>query len=80
MNALRLGLVVALSLATAVGCSIGERERAGNIQNVNGISDDISAVRMTQSELAQDPRPEPADNPASQLSAAAGLTRREADR
>ncbi len=57
MNALRLGLVVALSLATAVGCSIGERERAGNIQNVNGISDDISAVRMTQSDSLKIPDP-----------------------
>jgi hypothetical protein len=47
---LRLGLSVALTLATVVGCSIGAPERASDIQNVNAISDDISAVRMTQSD------------------------------
>lgn len=50
MVPLRLGLVVALTLATAVGCSIGAPERASDIQNLHGISDDISAVRMTQSD------------------------------
>ena len=48
MIILRLGLVVALVLATAAGCSIGAPERASSIQNPNAISDDISAVRMTQ--------------------------------
>lgn len=50
MVPLRLGLVVALTLTTAVGCSIGAPERASDIQNLHGISDDISAVRMTQSD------------------------------
>ena len=50
MTQLRLGLVVALTLAAAAGCSIGAPDRASDIQNVNGISDDISAVRMTQSD------------------------------
>jgi hypothetical protein len=57
MALLRLGFVVALTLATAVGCSIGAPERAGDIQNVNGISDDISAVRMTQSDSLKIPDP-----------------------
>jgi len=50
MTPLRLGFVVALTLAAAVGCSIGAPDRASDIQNVNGIADDISAVRMTQSD------------------------------
>ncbi len=70
---LRVGFLVALTLATVSGCSIGAPERASNIQNLNGISDDISAVRMTQSELAEDPRSEPADDLSAHLSAAAGL-------
>lgn len=57
MALLRLGFVVALTLATAVGCSIGAPERASDIQNVNGISDDISAVRMTQSDSLKIPDP-----------------------
>lgn len=57
MVLLRLGFVVALTLATAVGCSIGAPERASDIQNVNGISDDISAVRMTQSDSLKIPDP-----------------------
>jgi hypothetical protein len=48
MAMLRLGFVVALTLATAAGCSVGAPERASDIQNPNAISDDISAVRMTQ--------------------------------
>jgi hypothetical protein len=48
MALLRLGFVVALTLATAAGCSVGAPERASDIQNPNAISDDISAVRMTQ--------------------------------
>jgi hypothetical protein len=57
MALLRLGFVVALTLVTAVGCSIGAPERASDIQNVNGISDDISAVRMTQSDSLKIPDP-----------------------
>ena len=57
MISLRLGFVVALALATGVGCSIGGPERAGNVQNVNGITDDISAVRMTQSDSLKIPDP-----------------------
>ena len=49
MTILRLGIVVALTLATAAGCAIGAPERASSIQNLNGISDDISAVGMTKS-------------------------------
>ena len=70
---LRLGFLVGLLLATTGGCSIGAPGRAGDIQNVNGISDDISAERMTQSELAENPRSEPADHLPTQLSIAAGL-------
>jgi hypothetical protein len=57
MTPLRLGFIVALTLATAVGCSIGAPDRASDIQNVNGISDDISAVRMTQSDSLKIPDP-----------------------
>jgi hypothetical protein len=57
MAFLRLGFVVALTLATAVGCSIGAPERASDIQNVNGISDDISAVKMTESDSLKIPDP-----------------------
>jgi hypothetical protein len=57
MIGMRLGLVVALTLAGAAGCSIGAPERASNIQNLNAIPDDISAVEMTRSETqkVQDP-------------------------
>ena len=49
--------VVLLSLAAATGCAIGAPERASDIQNLNAISDDISAMRMTQSDSlkVQDP-------------------------
>jgi hypothetical protein len=48
--------VVLLSVA-ATGCAVGAPDRAGNIQNPYGISDDISAVGMTQSDSlkVQDP-------------------------
>jgi hypothetical protein len=50
MIPVRLGLVV-LALTTAVGCNmIGAPKRASDTQNLFGISDDISAVRMTQSD------------------------------
>jgi len=49
--------VVLLSVAAATGCAIGAPERATDIQNPNGISDDISAMKMTQSDSlkVQDP-------------------------
>ncbi|MGE0257831.1 MAG: hypothetical protein AB7H71_12805 [Alphaproteobacteria bacterium] len=48
MVLLRYG--VALVLATcATACEVGAPQRASHIQNVNAISDDIAAVRMTQS-------------------------------
>ena len=54
---MRLGLVVAISLAVAAGCSIGAPERASDIQNLHAIPDDISAMTMTRSETqkVQDP-------------------------
>jgi len=58
MNRPCLGAFLTLALATAVGCdSVGAPERAGDTQNLNGISDDISAVTMTQSDVmhAADP-------------------------
>ena len=57
MVPVRLAFVVALALATAAGCNVGAPERAGNVQNVNGISDDISAMRMTQSDSLKIPDP-----------------------
>ncbi|HTV45594.1 MAG TPA: hypothetical protein VMF05_09785 [Stellaceae bacterium] len=54
---LRLGVVIAFSLTILSGCSIGAPDRASNIQNLNGISDDISAVRMTQSDSLKIPDP-----------------------
>jgi hypothetical protein len=56
MVVLRLGFV-ALLLAAAAGCSIGAPERASDIQNLHAISDDISAVRMTQSDSLKIPDP-----------------------
>jgi hypothetical protein len=49
MTLLRIGLVVALCLGGAIGCTPGGPERASDIQNLNGIGDDISAVNMTNS-------------------------------
>jgi hypothetical protein len=55
---LRLGFLVGFTLVvTTGGCSIGAPGRAGDIQNVNGISDDISAERMTQSDSLKIPDP-----------------------
>jgi len=53
----RLGLVAALMVGGVFGCTIGGPQRASDIQNLNGISDDIAAVNMTQSEnlRARDP-------------------------
>ena len=50
MNRIRLGLVVVLALGAGIGCTVGGPERASDIQNLNAISDDISAVSMTQSQ------------------------------
>jgi hypothetical protein len=57
MSLARLGLVAALVLGGGFGCTVGGPERASDIQNLNGISDDIAAVNMTQSEnlRARDP-------------------------
>ena len=48
MTLLRIGLVLALCVGGAVACTPGGPERASDIQNLNGISDDISAVNMTE--------------------------------
>jgi hypothetical protein len=50
MTLLRIGLVVALCVGGLVACTPGGPERASDIQNLNGISDDISAVNMTDSD------------------------------
>ena len=57
MTIARFALVAALTLGGAYGCGLGAPDRASDIQNLNGISDDISAVNMTQSEniRARDP-------------------------
>ena len=52
MTLLRFGLALALALGIG-GCVAGAPERASDIQNLNAISDDISAVTMTQSETAR---------------------------
>jgi hypothetical protein len=57
MALLHLGFIVVLTLATAAACSIGAPERASNIQNLNAIPDDISAVGMTQSDSLKIPDP-----------------------
>jgi hypothetical protein len=57
MNAMRLGFVAALSCVTVAACSIGAPERASNIQNLNAIPDDISAVGMTESDSLKIPDP-----------------------
>ena len=56
MTLARFGLVAALVLG-GFGCTAGGPQRASDIQNLNGISDDIAAVTMTQSEnlRARDP-------------------------
>ena len=46
----RFALVAALTLGGACGCAVGGPERASDIQTLNGISDDIAAVSMTQSD------------------------------
>jgi hypothetical protein len=60
MTLLRCGLAFALALGGACGCVAGGPERASDIQNLNAINDDISAVTMTQSDTsrAKDPNTE----------------------
>ena len=48
MPLLRFGLAIMLATG-ATACGIGAPQRSSDIQNVNAISDDIAAVRMTQS-------------------------------
>jgi len=57
MNSFCRDLVVALALVVAAACTPGSPERAGDTQNLNAISDDISALTMTQSDVmhAADP-------------------------
>ena len=58
MNHIRLVLIAISVLAAAVGCTgTGAPERASDTQNLNAITDDISALSMTQSDVmhAADP-------------------------
>jgi hypothetical protein len=58
MNHPHLAIIAALALVAAVGCTaIGAPERAGDTQNPNAVTDDISALTMTQSDVmhAADP-------------------------
>lgn len=48
MVLLRCGLAVLLA-SGAIACGIGAPQRASDIQNVYAISDDIAALRMTES-------------------------------
>ena len=48
MPLLRYGLAIVLTMG-ATACGVGAPQRSSDIQNVNAISDDIAAVRMTQS-------------------------------
>ena len=54
----RLAIIIALALVAAAGCTAtGAPERASDTQNPNAISDDISALTMTRSDVmhAADP-------------------------
>ena len=58
MNLPRLVLITALAHVAAVGCTwVGAPERASDTQNLNAVTDDISALTMTQSDVmhAADP-------------------------
>jgi hypothetical protein len=59
MNYPRNVLLAIMALAAAVGCTAitGAPERASDNQNLNAITDDISALTMTQSDVmrAADP-------------------------
>jgi hypothetical protein len=50
MTLFRFGLVIALCLGGAIACTPDGPQRASDIQNMNAISDDISAVNMTDSD------------------------------
>ena len=50
-------VVCAAALLLVVAGCAGAPERANDVQNLNGISDDISAVRMTQSDSLKIPDP-----------------------
>lgn len=52
----RVGLALVLMLGVC-GCEVGGPKRASDIQNLNAINDDISAVTMTESQTrrARDP-------------------------
>jgi len=52
MSLLRCGLFLAFALGALTGCDVGSPGRASDIQNLNAIGDDISAVTMTQSSTA----------------------------
>jgi hypothetical protein len=45
---LRYGLAIVLAMS-ATACGVGAPQRSSDIQNVDAISDDIAAIRMTQS-------------------------------
>jgi hypothetical protein len=53
MTLLRCGLAMALALGGACGCVAGGSQRASDIQNLNAINDDISAVTMTRSDSSR---------------------------
>jgi hypothetical protein len=57
MNYPHLAIIAALTLVTAIGCTITAPERASDTQNLNAVTDDISALTMTQSDVmhAADP-------------------------
>jgi hypothetical protein len=58
MNHPRLASAAILALIAGVGCTgTGGPERASDTQNLNAITDDISALTMTQSDVmhAADP-------------------------
>jgi len=57
MTLLRIAAVIAIVGLGPVGCAVGGPERASDIQNLHGITDDISAVTMTdsQSRYTHDP-------------------------
>ncbi|HTV87757.1 MAG TPA: hypothetical protein VME41_01965 [Stellaceae bacterium] len=48
MTPLRCAVLLALALGVC-GCGVGAPDRASDIQNLNAISDDISARTMTES-------------------------------
>jgi hypothetical protein len=48
MGTVRCVLAIALAIG-ATACEVGAPQRASSIQNVNAISDDIAAMRMTES-------------------------------